>query len=161
MLRAGGVESSMRSYYMLQQIQERYTQASVKLIRYSDGTRLLDTSAALASGAYKRSQLVVEYEGGVNVVVNGSVFGNFAVQWKKRSFSLPPSGYAAWTDDGEIEVFSGLHNGRRIDYCRSPKYIYIDGRGEFVRYDTAAASGIAVCRFESNGDMENYPIQKW
>lgn len=154
LLRAGGIESTLRSYYMLQQIQERYTQVPVKKIRYSDGSRLLDTSAAVACGAYKRSQLVVEYEGGVNVVVNGHFSEDFDVQWKNRSFTLPPNGYAAWTDDGEIEVFSGLHEGRRIDYCRSPKYVYIDGRGAFVRYGSASASGIAVCRFESSGAME-------
>ena len=158
LLRSGGIESSMRSYYMLQQIQERYTQASAVKILYFNGRKLLDTSAAVASGAYRRSQVVVEYEGGVNVMVNGSRTQAFNCKWKNRSIALPPNGYAAWTDDDEIEVFSGLHEGHRIDYCRSPKYIYIDGRGEFSRYKRGASAGVSVCRFLRDGQMEVIPL---
>ena len=158
LLRTGGVESTLRSYYMLQQIQERYTQAPAVKIMYFDGERLLDTTAAVVSGAYKRSQLVVEYDGGVNVVFNGSKAEDFNVRWKTRSFSLPPNGYAAWSDDGKVELFSGMQAGHRIDYCRSPEYIYIDGRGRFSSYADAAASGIAICRFESDGVMEVIPL---
>ncbi|MDA3925007.1 MAG: hypothetical protein PF904_09950 [Kiritimatiellae bacterium] len=159
MLRTGGIESTLRSYYMLQQIQERYTQVPVKTIRYFDGLKLLSTSAAVASGAYKRNQLVVEYEGGVNVVVNGNQTESLKVRWKERDIVLPPNGYAAWTDDGEIEVYSGLHKGRRIDYARTPEYIYFDGRGEFTRYDRAAASGVAVCRFDKADLVEIIPVE--
>ncbi len=158
LLRRGGIENTLRSYYMLQQIAERYTLAPAKSIQYFDGTRLIDTSAAVAGGAYKRSQVAVEYEGGVNVIVNGSTIEDFHVHWKGRDIALPPNGYQGWTDDGEIEVFSSLHDGHRVDYARTTQYIYLDGRGESTRFPNAAASGAAVCRFEKDGCYEIIPM---
>ncbi|MFA7172704.1 MAG: hypothetical protein WC340_04710 [Kiritimatiellia bacterium] len=158
LLRRGGIENTLRSYYMLQQIAERYTLASAKRIWYFDGTQLVDTSTAVAGGAHKRSQVAVEYDGGVNVIVNGSITEDLQVHWKGRDIALPPNGYQGWSDDGEIEVFSALQDGHRVDYARTPKYIYLDGRSEFTRFPDAAASGTAICRFEKDGSYEVIPV---
>jgi len=158
LLRTGGIESTLRSYYMIQQIAARYTLAPVKSIQYFDGTRLLDTSAAVAGGAYKRSQVAVVYADGVNVIVNGSTTEDLHVQWMGRDIALPPNGYQGWTDDGEIEVFSGVQDGHRVDYARTPEYIYLDGRGEFTRFTNEAASGATVCRFQKDGGYEIIPV---
>ncbi len=158
LLRSGGIENTLRSYYMVQQIAERYTLTPARTIQYFDGTRLMDTSAAVAGGAYQRSQVAVEYEDGVNMIVNGSTTEDFVVSWKGRDVVLPPNGYQGWTDDGVIEIFSGLQAGYRVDYARTPKYIYLDGRGEFARFTKAASSGAAVCLFEKDDSCEIIPV---
>ncbi|MDD2601132.1 MAG: hypothetical protein PHO37_18225, partial [Kiritimatiellae bacterium] len=157
LLRTGGIENTLRSYFMIQQLAERYTLASAKSIQYFDGARLVNTSTAVAGGAYKRSQVAVEYEGGVNVIVNGSTTEDLNIHWKGREIALPPNGYQGWSDDGEIEVFSALRDGHRVDYARTPKYLYLDGRGELTRFADAAAAGAAVCRFEKDGCYEIIP----
>lgn len=158
LLRTGGIENTLRSYYMIQQLAERYTLASANTIQYFDGAKLVDTTTAIAGGAYKRSQVAVEYEGGVNVIVNGSTTEELVLRWKGRDIALPPNGYRGWSDDGEVEVFSGLHDGHRVDYARTPQYVYLDGRGEFTRFTNAAASGAAVCLFEKDGSCEIIPV---
>ena len=97
----------LRIYYMLQQLQSRYALSSVAEIRYADADgNLLDTTAAVASGAYKRSQIVTRYRSGCITVVNGNANGEYmAVNAYGRQVILPPNGYAGWTENGAIEVF--------------------------------------------------------
>ncbi|MCK5806319.1 MAG: hypothetical protein KAI66_26040, partial [Lentisphaeria bacterium] len=111
LIRMGGMRNTMRSYYMLQQLHERYTLASVKTIGYFDGRSLLDTSTAVASGAHVRSQIATEYSDSTRTVVNGSRTEPMSVTFGGRTIELPPNGYAGWTEDGLVDVFSGLVDG--------------------------------------------------
>ncbi len=80
----GGFESAVQSYFSLQQVHAAYAQATAEAIRYADSSgRLLDTSAAVATGAYRRSQLMVRYSNGLEVWVNGHM---------NDSWKLPLSG---------------------------------------------------------------------
>ncbi|MCX5677046.1 MAG: hypothetical protein NTX87_18815, partial [Planctomycetota bacterium] len=154
----GGVRNALRSYYMLQQLQSRYALASAGEIRYADEKgRWLDTSAAVASGAYRRSQVSVRYTDGTVTVVNGNPSERMAVQAYGRRLDLPPNGYAGWTKDGAIEVLSSDPGGHRCDYAATPAYIYVDGRGNPARLEKAASSGQAVCRILSDGRYEVIP----
>jgi hypothetical protein len=148
----GGFQNTMRSYYMIQQLAARYTQASVNSIRYVDASgRQLETSAAVAGGVVARSQVVCRYDDGTVTVANGHPTEHLRTQVDGRDVVLPPNGYAGWSSDGSIDVFSGLVNGHRCDYSETPEYIYIDGRGEEVRFARAAGSGLAVCRLVDGG----------
>ncbi|MBC7287677.1 MAG: hypothetical protein H5T86_06445 [Armatimonadetes bacterium] len=71
-----------------------------------------------------------------------------------RQLDLPPNGYAGWTEDGSIEVISADKDGHRFDYAATPAYIYIDGRGRFVRMPKAAGNGIGICRILGGGKYE-------
>jgi len=156
----GGVQNALRSYYMLQQLQSRYCLSSVADIRYADGAgRLLDSTAAVASGAFRRSQIVSRYANGCITVVNGNMTERMAVEAFGRKLDLPPNGYAGWTEDGTIEVFSGDRGGHRADYAMTPEYLYVDGRGRFTRFPKAASNGVGICRILGRGKYEVIPFK--
>lgn len=138
----------LRIYYMLQQLQSRYTLSSVDEIRYADADgNLLDTTAAVASGAYKRSQIVTRYENGCITAVNGNAHDErMLVSAYGKQLDLPPNGYAGWTEDGAIEVFSGEIEGHRADYAVTPIYIFMDSRDKPIRFPKAAGNGVGICR---------------
>ena len=138
----------LRIYYMLQQLQSRYALSSVAEIRYADaGGNLLDTTTAVASGAYKRSQIVTRYRNGCITVVNGNANDErMIVSAYGKQLDLPPNGYAGWTEDGAIEVFSGEIEGHRADYAVTPTYIFIDSRGRTIRFAKAGGNGVGICR---------------
>ena len=157
----GGRHNTLRSYYMLQQLHSRYALGRAEEIRYvaTDG-RLLDTSTALASGAYKRSQVVTRYSNGCVTAVNGNQEEWLRARVHDRTVALPPNGYSGWTEDGDVYVFSGESRGRRADYADTPVYIYVDGRGRFVRFDRGASTGPAVCRILSGSRYEVIPYKE-
>ena len=155
---SGGMDKTLRGYYMIQQLAAEYTLSPVKRIGYLDEAgRLLNTSAAIASGAYRRNQIVTEYANGTVTMVNG----NRTARMRYEDRDLPPNGYTGWTQDRSIYVAS-TDSGPgtpRYDYCVSAAYIYIDGRGHFARQDRAASDGIGICRTVDKGQWEIIPYQ--
>ncbi len=155
-----GLPGALRSYYLLQQLHSRYCLAGAAEIRYADaGGRLLDTSAAVATGAFARSQVATRYADGTVTAVNGHPSERMAVEAFGRRVDLPPDGFAGWTEDGAIDVRSGDPGGRRADYAATPAYLYVDGRGRFARFPKAAGNGIGICRILPGGGWEVIPIQ--
>lgn len=155
---SGSMDKTLRGYYMIQQLAACYTLSPVKSIGYLDQTgKLLDTSAAIASGAYRRNQIVTEYANGTVTMVNG----NPSERMKWAGCELPPNGYSGWTKDKSVFVAStdSDPSTSRYDYCVSPAYIYIDGRGQFRRLDQAASDGIGICRVAGKGRWEIIPYQ--
>ena len=151
----GGIHNALRSYYMLQQIHSSYALSSVKEIRYADADgNLLDTSTAIANDAYKRSQIVTRYANGCITVVNGNPTEFMTVNAYGKKLNLPPNGYAGWTENGSIQVISSLQNGHRFDYAVTPAYVYIDGRGNPVKFEKAAGNGLGICRVIEGGKYE-------
>lgn len=155
---AGGFDKTLRSYYMLQQLHSNYCLASVADIRYLDakGTRLT-TSQAVANEAYKRSQILTTYDNGTVTLVNG----NRTERLVCPQGNLPPNGYTGWTKDKSIVVFSGDSGPGtpRYDYCVSPAYLYVDGRGRFTRQEKAASDGLGICRLLGKGQAEIIPYK--
>ena len=151
----GGYGHALRSYYMLQQLASRYCLADAQDIRYvtAEG-QLLDTSRAVAGGAFRRSQVVTRYADGTVTAANGSRTERLRCLAFGRNLDLPPNGYAGWTSDGTVEVMSGDANGHRCDYAATPAYLYVDGRGAFARFAKAAGNGPGVCRILPNGQYE-------
>lgn len=161
----GGLQNALRSYYMLQQLHSRYCLSSAVEIRYADATgKLLATSAAVASGAYRRSQIATRYANGCITVVNGNPKERMVVEAYGRKLNLPPNGYAGWTADGAFEVLSSDKRGagaagHRCDYAATPAYVYVDGRGNFMRFPKAASNGIGICRTLPDGKYEIIPYK--
>ena len=150
-----GREGELRSYYMIQALASLYTQAGADTIRYADAAGALhDTSSALASGAYTRSQIVTRYADGTVTAVNGSPDARFAAVVDGMKFDLPPNGYWGSSSNGAVRVFSGDVAGHRIDLSVSPAYTYLDGRGRFVRLSEGASAGVAICRALTNSFVE-------
>ncbi len=156
-----GWRIAARSYFMTQQIASRYTQSPVKSIKYydvSNGNRWIDVSEALQRDVVKNNQIQVEYENGVTVIVNGSEEFGIEVTAKRRNITLPCNSYVAWTENEDVLVESyETPVGGRFDYCESPEYIYLDGRGEWVERRRACGAGAGVCRIISENEFEIIP----
>jgi len=157
LVRDGGTPNTVRSYFSLQQIHARYAQETATEIRYADAEgNLLDTSAAVATGAFRRSQIATRYSNGLEVLVNGHP----SETWKTPHAVLPPYGWWAGDKEGKLIAFSALVDGRRVDYVDSPAYIYADGRGRFTRFDKAACDGQLIAHIRENGTYEVIPVGK-
>ncbi|MCD4728193.1 MAG: hypothetical protein K8R46_11055, partial [Pirellulales bacterium] len=150
----GGMTNAVRSYFSLQQVHARYAQEIATDIRYADKHgKLLDTSAAVAGGAFRRSQIATTYSNGLKVVVNGHP----TETWK----ILPPNGwFIIDTKQRKLRAFSALVDGHRADYVDSPAYIYADGRGRFTWFDKAACDGQMIAHKRADGTVEVIPVGK-
>ncbi len=148
-------DGELRSYYMILSIASLYTQAAADTIRYidADGTAY-DTSAALANGAYRRSQILTRYTDGTITAVNGNMTERMRLNFDGHELDLPPNGYWGRGAEGAVRVFSGDVNGHRADLSVSPDYTYIDGRGVFTRFNEGASAGAAICRVITNDLVE-------
>ncbi len=152
----GGLPAALESYYMLQQLHSRYCLATAREIRYADASGLLlDTSAAVATGAHRRSQVVTRYEDGTVTAANGSRTDRMKVADAfGHPIDLPPNGYAGWSGDGSVVVLSADRGGHRFSESTSPAYLYVNGRGTFHRGVRAAGNGIGICRTLPDGSHE-------
>ena len=144
-METAGIERTCRSYYMLLPVTERYAGLAPERVAYADSRgRVRSASDAWAEGFIELSRLHVSYPG-LELRVNGG-----PEQWEVPSpagrLALPQWGWAAWSSDGAMFQFSALHRGRRVDYCRSEEYEYLDGRGAAVRIGSLACSGAVVRR---------------
>jgi hypothetical protein len=156
----GGMGNAMRSYFLLQQLASRYCLTNAAEILYADaGGRLLNSSHALATGAFKLSQVVTRYADGTVTAANGNPEQRMKVTAFGRALDLPPNGWCGWTADGAVEVASADRGGARCDYAAAPAYIYIDGRGHLARFAKAASAGQAVCRILDKGEFEIIPLK--
>lgn len=156
----GGYACTLRSYYMLQQLQTQYTLSSIDTIRYADANgKLLDSSTAVASGDFARCQVVNRYQNGTVTVVNGSKDDRLQTSLGDQQIDLPPAGYTGWNQDRSVYVLAGDVDGHRIDYAETPEYLYVDGRGQFTRMARAASDGLAICRRAEQGGWELIPYQ--
>ncbi len=154
----GSYDKSLRSYYMLQQLHSDYAPVSAQDIRYVNAAgELLDTSAALATGAFRRSQVVTRYANGTVTAANGSRTERMVCDAFGHPIDLPPNGYAGWAGDGTVAVISDDARGHRTDYAVTPAYIYVDGRGTMTRFTQAAGDGVGVCRILGDGRYEIIP----
>jgi hypothetical protein len=87
-------------------------------------------------------------------VANGSTEERMKADAWGHRVDLPPNGYAGWMPDGSIEVISADPEGHRCDYAATPAYLYVDGRGRFMRFGKAASNGIGICRELGEGKHE-------
>ncbi len=156
LVREGGIANTVRSYFTVQQVHKHYAQETADEIRYADAEgNLLDTSAAVASGAFERSQIRTRYSNGLTVTVNGHT----SEDWRTDGFVLPPNGWCVQgTSDVPLTAFSALIDGHRVDYVDSPDYLYADGRGRFTRFEKAATDGQVIAHKRKDGAVEVIPV---
>ena len=140
-----GTDAEWQSYFMVQAIAARYTQADADTIRYADEQgRLWPTAEALLNRCYERSQLITRYTDGTVVAVNGSPTFLFSPEWDGVRLALPPNGFAAESGDGKVYVISGLTEGHRADLSVSPEAVYLHGRGKRVRFSAGGSDGMLL-----------------
>ena len=150
-----GLDGELRSYYMIQALASLYTQAAADTVRYVDAYgETHDTSSALANGCYTRSQIVTRYANGCLTAANGNTSERLRTVVEGTPLDLPPNGYWGRNSNSTVRVFSGEVNGHRADLSVSPAYVYLDGRGAFVRFPEGASDGVAICRALTNDVAE-------
>jgi hypothetical protein len=120
-----GFSGGLRSYFTVQQIANRYGTQKVKSIRYADETgRLLTTSEAVAADKIKLNRIVIEYEDGLKIYVNG----NSEQNWESPKMLLPPNGWYVDDPAKTLTAQSFEWDGKRIDYVDSPAYLFAEIR---------------------------------
>ena len=128
----GNPEDEEQGYFMLLGTGRRYCKADARDIRYADAAgNLLDTSSAVASDVYRRSQVAVRYGDGTQTAANGSPDRPMSFPWKGNRLVLPPNGFFACAGDGSACVVSGAawKDGKRLDLSVAPEYVYINAHG--------------------------------
>ena len=128
----GNQEDEEQGYFMLIGTGRHYCKADVQEIRYADAAGTLhDTSAAVASDIYRRSQVAVRYTDGTQTAANGSSDRPMSFPWKGKRLVLPPNGFFACAGDGSACVVSGADwaGGKRLDLSVAPEYVYLNAHG--------------------------------
>ena len=151
-----GVEAMVRSYYMMQQLQQQYALVRPGTIEYAGaGGKFFSAGEAYANGALKDSRLHVAYENGTEVYVNRSPAARWAVKdHKGRAVELPPSGWLVFNPANGFYEVSATISGRRIDHVMSAEYEFLDGRGQWTEYGNLGSSGSVVMRRKSAEVLE-------
>ena len=137
----------LRIYFLMQQLQKFYGMEPVEEILYhnpEDG-KFYPTSEAIRWGVYLNSQVLVKYENGLKVYVNGSFDKNWKVKLKSREYILPPAGFLAFLPQTLLE-YGAILNGHRVDFVDSPSYIYADGRGKQADFGILKTSGQVIIK---------------
>ena len=143
------------SYFMTQALAAEYTQAEAEKIRYADGSgRLYDTTDAVHSGIYRRSQVATRYSDGTMTFVNGSRDGEWMdVRFRNGKIQLPPYGFIGISKD--VCVVNAAKDGRRIAYSRSPEYVYVCARdGRWIDTIGGGTDGELIRLKEQGGTEE-------
>lgn len=152
---AHGIERMCRSYYMLQQVQARYALQAPERIAYWDGAKLVSVSEALVRDLpATRRQLHVRYPGGLGLWLNDHTNDFWRVSVGGRTLDLPPAGWAAVEEGGDLLSYSALGGTNKVDYLRSRAYVYLDGRGSSLETPEAATSGALALSPTSDGQLE-------
>jgi len=141
--------ATLKSYYMVQALQQRYIMVPVDKIGYSDGQGLVDTSTAIATDAHLRRQVHVRYENGLETWCNLSFDQDWTVSVGDREYLLPPGGFVAQRP-GDILAYSAVLDNARHEFVHCNDYLYLDSRDGFVRTPSLAARGQVAVKRDGN-----------
>ena len=140
------LDSEKKSYFLVQGIAAKYTQASVREVRYADERgALYSTETALLNDVWRRSQLKVTYDDGTEVAVNGSMREGFPVEVRGFRQVLPPNGWMAVSGDRRAGSLNLKVDGESYQAAWSDEYSFIcrDGKISLAtgqgRHETRAA----------------------
>jgi len=118
----------LKSYFMIQQLQQYYANIPVEMIRYNSDGKLLTIEEAIPTGALKNNQVYIKYQNGLEVYLNHNAGQNWNVVVSGKQYVLPPDGYVCLLPEKILE-YSALVDGRRVDYVSGPQYAYCNGGG--------------------------------
>lgn len=146
----------VKAYYLLQHLQTHYLGVGVASITYHRNGSMLETTESLVSGAYEESQVLVTYENGLQIYVNGSWSRDWDVQAGDQTFCLPPASFVALGTQGLIAYSADMGSGR-VDYAACDDYLYCDTRGNRMTIGAMTLSGAAILRHQ-NWEIDVYPV---
>ena len=115
-----------RVSFMMHAIQRRALGQPVVQLRYRTDLGLAPLARALRDDQWRRSQLYLLLGDALELWINGHPEEVWTVELAGRDYELPPFGWLVRGDD--LFAFSGLYEGRRIDFVESPDYLFMDPR---------------------------------
>ncbi len=142
---AWGFDGTLKCYYLLQALQQRYLMIPARTIRYFNGNELVNTSAAIASDAYLRGQVRTDYQNGLTTWCNLSCSNDWAVVVDGKSYLLPPAAFVAYRP-GDILAYSATVNGLRHELVEARDYLYLDSRAQPVSTRLISAQGAVAVK---------------
>ncbi|NQT52939.1 hypothetical protein HQ576_12850, partial [bacterium] len=151
-----GFEGALKCYYMTNAVQQRYALVPVETIRYFDGEKLVDTSTAIRTGAYKRGQVYIKYQSGLELWCNLSFEHEWRPREKEPELVLPPGGHYASHPEPKLIQFSGILRGKRLDAVLSNEYVYFDSHGSFALAGPCAGRGSLAAKTWKEGGAGGY-----
>jgi hypothetical protein len=141
----GDLTEAGRYYYLMQQLQSRYTMVPVQEILYHRDGKFVGISEALKTDAHSASQVLVRYRNGLEVAVNCHPKERWRVKVGAKEHDLSTDGWAAGQGE-EFEEYSTVLDGRRIGFVRSPAYWFADGGGQVRDFGSIATDGAVAVR---------------
>ncbi len=156
-----GLPGAFRSYFVLQQLHQRYASQSVRDIQYADAKgNLFPSSLAIANEAFRENRIRVEYEDGLTIFVNGNAKASWSCPEIKQS--LPPNGWYVLDPKKEITAQSLVIDRltpepHRSDYVDSPRYLFADARGKLIRFDRLLCDGQLIVLKNADSPWEVIP----
>ena len=154
-----GFDGTLKSYYLLQALQQRYALVPVDTIRYFDGEKLVDTSAAIATDAYKRQQICTTYKNGLTTWCNLSFDQEWRATVNGQPYVLPPASFAAFKPN-DILAYSAIIDGQRHELVWCKDYLYLDSRDAIVRTPVIATCGTVAVKPDGDGTWWIIPAPK-
>ena len=152
-----GMAAAVKTYYLLRELQTHYLGVPVASIRYHHEGNMLETTDALVSGAYEQSQVLITYENGLLIYVNGSWEAEWSIEREEATYSLPPGSFLASGPD-DLLVYSGDTGTGRIDYSRSSEYLYCDTRGNRMELGPITLDGAALV-LQKKWEIDIFPFE--
>jgi hypothetical protein len=143
---------------MMQQLQSRYVMEKPEAILYASDGKLVSSSEAFLTGAWKDSELYVRYPGDLQVWVNGNPDEQWVVDAKSTTHILPPYGWIAVQGETFFES-STLLNGSRCDRVSSSQYVFLDGRGVSRDFSGVGSSGSVAVKKHEQGGLELIAVE--
>lgn len=140
-----GVATTIKSYFMLQELQKNYLRVPVSSIEYHHNGQLLTTNDALLSGGFTQGQLKIVYTNGLEIHVNLGWEETWDILRGDITYTLPPGSFCAWNDQGLL-VYSAATDSGRIDYAYCEDYLFIDTRGQQLQFGPVQLNGAAVIK---------------
>jgi len=148
-----------RYYYTMQQLQSRYVMFHVKQLLYHRDGRLYGASEALKADANAAKQVLVRYENGLEVAANCNPDKRWTVTLAGKQYDLSPFAWAA-VQGADFEEYSTDLDGIRVNFVRSPAYIFADGGGKWRNFGAIATDGAVAIRKAKTGGTEVIVIAK-
>lgn len=147
---------TIKSYYMMRQLQELYAGVEVEAIEYECGGRMVTSTEMFRQKLANEGKVYERYANGLEIWVNRNDKENWTVDVDGEEYVLPPYGYAAFMP-GTILEYSALVNDNRVDYSQGPLYTYVDGRGSMTEFPEIKAAN-AYVMFKNEKGIELIPV---
>ena len=140
-----GIASTVKSYYMLHELQKHYLRVPVRSISYGHNDQFLATNDALLSGAFAQGQVRVIYDNGLEVYANLGWEHPWTVHRGDVAYLLPPGSFCAW-QDSSLLVYSADAGSGRIDYAYCEDYLFVDTRGQRGKFGPVELDGTVAIK---------------